>query len=79
MMKNDIERLLEGKEAVIFDVIRQLENGNARAVWKTLLREGEYSMGGIARRMGFSSAQHFSKQFRRYFGITPTEYVKSLR
>lgn len=46
---------------------------------KTLLREGEYSMGGIARRMGFSSAQHFSKQFRRYFGITPTEYVKSLR
>ena len=31
---------------------------------KTLLREGEYSMGGIARRMGFSSAQHFSKQFR---------------
>ena len=28
-------------EAVIFDVIRQLENGNARAVWKTLLREGD--------------------------------------
>lgn len=28
-------------EAVIFDVIRQLENGNAKAVWKTLLREGD--------------------------------------
>ena len=28
-------------EAVIFDDIRQLENGNARAVWKTLLREGD--------------------------------------
>ncbi len=28
-------------EAVIFDVIRQLENGNARAVWKTMLREGD--------------------------------------
>lgn len=28
-------------EAVIFDFIRQLENGNARAVWKTLLREGD--------------------------------------
>ena len=46
---------------------------------KTLLREGELSMGDIAKTMGFSSAQHFSKQFRRYFGITPTEYVKSLR
>ena len=28
-------------EAVIFDVIRQLENGNVRTVWKTLLREGD--------------------------------------
>lgn len=28
-------------DAVIFDFIRQLENGNARAVWKTLLREGD--------------------------------------
>ena len=28
-------------EAVIFDIIRQLENGNVRTVWKTLLREGD--------------------------------------
>ena len=28
-------------DAVIFDFIRQLENGNARVVWKTLLREGD--------------------------------------
>ena len=28
-------------DAVIFDVIRQLENGNPRAVWKVLLREGD--------------------------------------
>lgn len=28
-------------DAVIFDVIRQLESGNTRAVWKTLLREGD--------------------------------------
>ena len=28
-------------DAVIFDFIRQLENGNSRAVWKTLLREGD--------------------------------------
>ena len=28
-------------EAVIFDMIRQLEQGNARAVWKALLRAGD--------------------------------------
>ena len=28
-------------DAVIFDFIRQLENGKSRAVWKTLLREGD--------------------------------------
>ncbi len=28
-------------EAVIFDIIRQLENGNVRTVWKSLLREGD--------------------------------------
>lgn len=28
-------------DAVIFDFIRQLQNGNVRAVWKTLLREGD--------------------------------------
>ena len=28
-------------EAVIFDFIRQIENGKAGAVWKTLLREGD--------------------------------------
>lgn len=28
-------------DAVIFDVIRQLEHGNAKAVWKVLLREGD--------------------------------------
>ena len=28
-------------EAVIFDFIRQIENGRASAVWKTLLREGD--------------------------------------
>lgn len=46
---------------------------------KALLREGKLSMGDLAKTMGFSSAQHFSKQFRQCLGITPTEYVKSLR
>lgn len=46
---------------------------------KMLLRQGELSIGDVSKTMGFSSPQLFSKQFRRQFGITPSEYVRSLR
>ncbi|MBQ5928084.1 MAG: helix-turn-helix domain-containing protein [Oscillibacter sp.] len=46
---------------------------------KALLRQGELSMNAIALRMGFSSAQQFSRQFKHYCGLTPTEYTRSLR
>ena len=46
---------------------------------KDLLRQGELSMSAIASHMGFSSAQHFSRQFKHYLGLTPTEYTRSLR
>lgn len=45
---------------------------------KALLREG-HSIGTIAEIMGFSSPQHFSKQFHELVGITPTQYSRSLR
>lgn len=46
---------------------------------KALLRDQSMPVGEVSRRMGFSSVQHFSKQFRRCFGISPTEYLKMLR
>lgn len=46
---------------------------------KLLLREGRLSMGELAQEMGFSSQQHFSRQFRSVTGMTPTEYVRTLR
>lgn len=46
---------------------------------KLLLRSGECSMGEIAQRLGFSSQQHFSRQFRSVTGMTPTEYIRTLR
>lgn len=46
---------------------------------KLLLREGALSMGSIAEKMGFSSQQHFSRHFRTVTGMTPSEYVRSLR
>ena len=46
---------------------------------KLLLRTGEWSMGQIAVKLGFSSQQQFSRQFRTVCGITPSEYVRTLR
>ena len=46
---------------------------------KLLLREGALSMGEISKKMCFSSQQHFSSQFRRLCGMTPSEYVRTLR
>ena len=46
---------------------------------KMLLREGQLTMGQVATRMGFSSQQQFSRQFSALCGISPTQYLRSLR
>lgn len=46
---------------------------------KVLLREGKKSISVVARECGFSSIQHYSRQFRQHFQISPSEYIKSLR
>ena len=46
---------------------------------KLLLRDGALSMGEIAKQLGFSSQQQFSRQFRAVTGMSPTEYVRTLR
>lgn len=46
---------------------------------KVLLRDGRLTMGQIAERMGYSSQQQFSRQFANICGISPTQYLRSLR
>ncbi len=46
---------------------------------KVLLREGKFSVGQVAKMMDFSSIQQFSRQFHSVSGMTPTEYIRSLR
>lgn len=46
---------------------------------KLLLRDGALSMGEIAKQLGFPSQQQFSRQFRTVAGMTPSEYVRTLR
>ncbi len=45
---------------------------------KELLRESTLSISEISEMLGFSSIHYFSKKFKSYFGICPSEYSKSI-
>ncbi|WP_341277711.1 AraC family transcriptional regulator [Paenibacillus sp. FSL H8-0537] len=42
-----------------------------------LLEEGKFNITAAAAAVGFSKASHFSEQFKRKYGINPSEYFKS--
>ncbi len=44
---------------------------------KEMLRSEYGSVGAIAKTLGYSSIQHFSKTFREYTGISPKQYAMS--
>lgn len=46
---------------------------------KQLIREGKLNFTEIAAALNYSTVHHFSRQFKDKFGITPTEYAKSVR
>ena len=46
---------------------------------KQMIRENNLNFTEIAAELQYSSVHHFSRQFKEKFGITPTEYAKSVR
>ncbi|HAE43153.1 MAG TPA: AraC family transcriptional regulator [Clostridiales bacterium] len=67
--------------------IFKLETGNSVMQWYTRLRieqakqrirEGKGNMTTIANQLGYSSIHHFSKQFSKVSGKSPTEYAQSI-
>ncbi|WP_223585091.1 response regulator [Sphingobacterium sp. GVS05A] len=44
---------------------------------KTLLKDPSFSISEIAYKLGYSNANYFSKQFKDFFGITPSHYRKA--
>ncbi len=46
---------------------------------KQMIREGNLNMTQIAAELQYSTIHHFSRQFKEKFGITPSEYAKSIR
>lgn len=41
-----------------------------------LLSDPKKKIAGIAESLGYSSAEHFSSAFRRYYQVSPREYRK---
>lgn len=46
---------------------------------KQMIRENNLNFTEIAAQLQYSTVHHFSRQFKEKFGITPTEYAKSVR
>ncbi len=45
---------------------------------KVLIREGHMNFSQIAAELNYSTIHHFSRQFKDNFGISPSEYAKSI-
>ena len=46
---------------------------------KQMIREGSMNFTEIAEALQYSNIHHFSRQFKEKFGITPTQYAKSIK
>ncbi|HIX90087.1 MAG TPA: AraC family transcriptional regulator [Candidatus Agathobaculum pullicola] len=45
---------------------------------KELIRESQYTISEIADMLGFSSIHYFSRLFKKYFELSPSEYAKEI-
>ena len=46
---------------------------------KSMIRSGQMNFTQISEYLGYSSIHYFSRQFKRSTGMTPSEYVSSIR
>lgn len=46
---------------------------------KQMIREGNLNFTQISEALQYSTVHHFSRQFKEKFGLTPTEYARSVR
>lgn len=45
---------------------------------KLLIKESVYTISEVSRMLGFNSIHYFSRKFKQQYGITPTDYAKTL-
>ncbi len=62
-----------GKTLVEYITHQKLEKA------KDYIRTGRYTFTQISEMLGFNGIHYFSKQFKKYYGITPSEYTGSIK
>lgn len=65
------------------DLIRQFTGDTASNIIRRFVMQrakellaGSTPIGQVAEQLGFDYPQHFTRQFKSHFGITPTQFVK---
>lgn len=43
-----------------------------------MIREGKYNISEISNALGFASIHYFSRKFKQYYNVSPSEYVKKI-
>jgi len=75
MSLRSMQRALQEHETSYEQVLRDLRSDLARAY----LREGRYSLTEVAFLLGYESLSAFARAFRRWTGMTPTDFVARSR
>lgn len=65
------------------DLIRQMTDDTAGNIIRRFLMQraqkmliSGVSVGETAEQLGFEYPQHFTRMFKKYFGISPSQYIK---
>ncbi len=82
----DIAKILDKSQSAIKQSFTLYKKGGIMKYYtdlkvkeaKKLIREGKYNMAQISDMLCFDNPQYFSKCFKRYVNMTPSEYKKSI-
>ena len=61
-------------------MFQHIENGGNLKLnkGKLLIKESTHTISEISSMLGFTSVHYFSRKFKQEFGITPSDYAKSI-
>ena len=79
---NEISRLIRMSRTKFYYKVKGLTGEPPSIFFKTyklnraaeLIREHKYTLSEISDMTGFSSLSHFSRSFKKHFGVSPTNY-----
>lgn len=76
MGRSQLQQLVKKRYGCgVIDLFLQLKTDTARQ----MIRENRLNFTEIAHALGYSSIHYFSRQFKKFTGMTPSEYSSSIK